>query len=128
MSHGRYIAIILLAGLFSWMGWILIINKLSPNDNVGIVLALFFLTFFIALGSTFSVLGYYFRLWLFKNEIFYKHINVSLRQGILLALVSVFSLVFQMLKVLNWWSGMLILVITVLLEMYFSTRDSEFSQ
>lgn len=127
MSHGRYIAIILLAGLFSWMGWILIINKLSPDDNVGIVLALFFLTFFIALGATFAVLGYYFRLWLFRNEIFYKHINVSLRQGVLLALVSVFSLVFQMLKVLNWWSGMLILVITVLLEMYFSTRDSEFS-
>lgn len=126
MSHSRYIAIILVAGLFSWLGWILIVNKLSPYENVGIVLALVFLTFFIALASTFTVLGYYFRLWLFKNEIFYKHINVSLRQGVLLALIAVFSMVFQMLRVLNWWSGMLILLITVLLEMYFSSRDSEF--
>lgn len=125
MSHYRYISIILVAGILAWLGWIVIIAKLSPYESMGIVLSLFFITLFIALSCTFATLGFYFRLWLFKNEIFYKHINVSLRQGILLGLIAVLSLIFQMSKFLNWWSGILLLTIVVLIELYFSNRDSE---
>lgn len=123
MTHSRYISIIGFAGLLAWIGWIVVITKLSPFESMGLSLTFFFLTFFIALSSTFTVLGFYFRVWLFKNEIFYKHINVALRQGIFLSLIAVFCLVFQMLKVLNWWSGLLLIAIAVLLEFYFSARD-----
>lgn len=125
MSYHKYVGIILVAGILAWLGWLVIVYKLSPYESMGVSLSFFFVTFFIALSCTFAVLGFYFRLWLFKNEIFYKHINVSLRQGILLGLIAVFALVFQMMKFLNWWSGMLILAIVILIEMYFSNRDSE---
>src|SRR3989338_10766676 len=101
MSHHRYIGIIAMAGLLAWLGFGLVITKLSPNENLGISLALLFLTFFIAISSTFAVLGFYFRLWLLKNEIFYRHINVALRQGVFLALIATFCLVLQMIRVLN---------------------------
>lgn len=127
MSHHRYIGIIAVAGLLAWLGFALVLTKLSPNESLGLSLAFFFLTFFIAVSSTFAVVGFYFRLWLFKNEIFYRHINVALRQGIFLSLIATFCLVLQMVRVLNWWSGILLVLIAVLLEFYFSARDSEFS-
>lgn len=125
MSHFRYLSFIGFAGLCAWIGFFLVITKLSPLDHTGISLSLFFATFFMAVSSTFTVLGFYFRVWLFRNEIFYKHINIALRQGVFLALIAVFCLIFLMLKLLNWWTGLLLISVVVLLEAYFSSRDSE---
>ena len=127
MTHGRYILFILGYGVSAWIGWILVVTKLSPYETLGLSLAFFFITLFIALSSTFAVLGFYFRVWLFRNEIFYRHINVALRQGVFLSLIAVFCLIFQMMRVLTWWSGMLLILVAVLLEFYFSAKDSELS-
>ena len=127
MTHHRYISIIGLAGSFSWAAWFLVILRMDPSKATGLALIFFYITLFLALSCTFTVFGFYFRVWLFKNEIFYKHINVALRQGVFLGLIAVFCLVFQMLRVLTWWSGLLLIVIAVLLESYFSARDSEYS-
>lgn len=127
MTHHRYISFIGLAGLTAWIAWFLVVNKLDPYQTMGLALSFFFITIFIALTATFTVVGFYFRVWLLKNEIFYKHINIALRQGLILSLVAVFCLVFQMLQVLTWWSGFLLILIAVLLESYFSSRDSEYN-
>lgn len=127
MTHNRYIAYIAGAGGMAWLGFLLVIMRLSPYENMELALTLFFLTLFIALSSTFGVIGFYFRVWLYRNEIFYKHISIALRQGIFLSLITVFCLVFQIVKVLTWWSGLLLIIITVMLESYFSSRDLEYS-
>lgn len=127
MSHKKYMAIIGGAGLLAWLGFFLVISKLSPYENMGLSLGLFFITLFIALSATFAAFGFYFRVWLFKNEIFYKHINVALRQGVFLSLIAILCLVFQMMRVLTWWSGALLVAVAVLLEAYFSAKDSEYS-
>lgn len=126
MTHHRYISFIALAGTLAWVAWLVVINKLTPYETMGLALTFFYITLFVALTCTFTVIGFYFRVWLFKNEIFYKHINIALRQGIFLGLIAIFALVFQMMRVLNWWSGFLLVIICVLLEFYFSSRDSEF--
>ncbi|MFA6918055.1 MAG: hypothetical protein WC285_04490 [Candidatus Gracilibacteria bacterium] len=125
MTHHRYISIIALAGLFAWLAWFVVINKLTPFETMGLALTFFYVTLFMALTCTFTVFGFYFRVWLFKNEIFYKHINIALRQGVFLGLIAMFSLIFQMMRVLTWWSGFLLVAVFVLLEFYFSSRDSE---
>jgi len=125
MPHHRYISFIAIAGFFSLLGLLLIIYRLTPYEMAGLSLAFFFLTLFMFLASFFAVTGFYFRVWLFKNDIFYKQVNLSLRQGVLLSLLSVFALIFQMLKVLGWFSGLLLVVIIVLLEFYFSLKDAE---
>ena len=99
MTHHRYISIIALAGIMASVAWILVILKLSPYETMSLSLVLFFITLFISLSSIFTVFGFYFRVWLFKNEIFYKHINIALRQGVFLGLIAVSCLVFQMLRV-----------------------------
>ena len=125
MTHHRYILIVTFAGLLSWVAWFIVVKSLSPYDSLGLALTFFFTTLFVALTCTFTVFGFYFRLWLFSNEIFYKHINIAFRQGLFLSILAVFALVLQMLGTLSWWSGILLIAFTVLLEFYFSSRDSQ---
>lgn len=126
MTHSRYISFIAISGGLAWLAWILVLTNLSPYESLSLALTFFFVTLFIALTSTFTLLGFYFRLWLLKNEIYYKHINVALRQGVFLSLIAVFCLVLQMVRVLNWWSGLLIVFAAVLLEFYFAAKDSDY--
>lgn len=127
MTSNRYIGIIGFSGLLSWIAWLLVVLKLSPYESMTVSLIFFLLTFFIALACTFAVFGFYFRVWISGNEVFYRHINVALRQGVFLAFLSIFSLVLQMMQLLNWLTGILVIIVAVLLEFYFSAKDCEIS-
>lgn len=123
MSHIKYLTIIGIAGIIGWFGWIITLTKLNPFESTGMALGFFFITLFIALMCTFTILGFYFRVWIYKNEIYYKHINISLRQGIMLGLIVVISLALQLLGVLNWLSGFLLVIIMLLIEAYISLKS-----
>lgn len=123
MSHNRYIVIISFAAIISWMAFYLVITKLDPFMSTGLSLPLFFISLFFALTSTFTIAGFYLRVWFNKNEIYYDHINVSLRQGILLTLIALGSLMFQLLGVLTWWSGLLLIGAITMIEFYLVAKD-----
>ena len=57
------------------------------------------------MACTFTVIGFYFRVWLNKNEIYYGHVNVALRQGVLLSVIGSGCLAFQIVGVLTWLTG-----------------------
>lgn len=123
MAHQRYILILGVAALISWLAFYLVVNKLDPFASSGLALALFFVSLFFALTSTFSVIGFYIRVWVNKNEIYYDHINVSLRQAILLTLITLGCLLFQLLGVLTWWSGLLLIAAVTMIEFYLVAKD-----
>lgn len=123
MTHHRYIGIIGIAGLLSWTAFLIVLFKLNPLESPGLSLGLFFTTLFLALMSTFSILGFYFRLYLNHNEIYYHHINISLRQGILLSALAILALAFQLVRVLTWWTGFLLVFAVLLIEFYFLLRE-----
>lgn len=123
MAHQRYILILGIAALISWLAFYLVVNKLDPFASTGLALALFFVSLFFALTSTFSVIGFYIRVWVNKNEIYYDHINISLRQAILLTLITLGCLLFQLLGVLTWWSGLLLIAAVTMIEFYLVAKD-----
>jgi hypothetical protein len=49
-------------------------------------------------------------------------LNVSVRQGILLALGITILLVLQSLRILTWWDGLLAIGAVFIIELYFLTR------
>jgi len=124
MTHHRYLGIIGTAGVFSWIAWIVVINKLDPFESTGLALGLFYLSLFFALICTFTVAGFYFRVWLNRNEIYYNHINIALRQGFLLTMIALGCLTFQLLGVLTWWSGLLFIAAVTMVEFYFMAREA----
>jgi hypothetical protein len=123
MVHKNYLLILLLAGVLAWIAFITVIFKFNPYESTSVALAFFYLSLLIALSCTFTLFGYFFRIWLYRNEIFYLHINISLRQGVILSLISVSCLILLMLNVLTWWSGGLLIAAAVLMEFYFASRE-----
>lgn len=123
MSHNKYIAILASAGLMSWIAFVVVIFKLDVQESLGLAMGFFFVSLFLALSCTFAVIGFYLRVWLNHNEIYYNHINISLRQGVLLAIVSIGCLAFQLLFVLTWWTGVLLVGAAALVEFYFTAKE-----
>jgi len=123
MAHRNYLFIILGISVLAWTGFITVLFKFDPFFNTSTALAFFYLSLFIALTGTFTLIGYFFRIWLYRNEIFYVHLNISLRQGVLLTLIAVSCFVLLMLKVLTWWSGGLVIFASLLVELYFASKE-----
>ncbi|MEK9132767.1 MAG: hypothetical protein AAB606_03625 [Patescibacteria group bacterium] len=130
MSYKRYLLIIGLVAVVGWVSFSLVIWKLDPCTAPGevtichsvssLALILFFLSAFFALTATFTLLGFGLRLWLHRYEIYLDHFNISLRQGIMLTLCALAVFGFLLLNALTWWSGLLLISIIVLLELYFT--------
>jgi hypothetical protein len=120
MTHQRYLLIIGIAAFMSWIGWLVVVLKLTPFESTGMALGFFFLTLFLALACSFAIFGFYVRLWLNRNEVYYHHINISLRQGVLLSFLTLGALALQLAGVLTWWTGILLITSIVLIELYFA--------
>jgi hypothetical protein len=131
MTHNKYLLIIGLAGILSWTAWSLVLQNLEPCGSYDYytfcgnvskpALILFFASLFFALTSTFTITGYYLRLYLNKNEVFINHINIALRQGTLLALLTLAALGMLGVSVLTWWSGILLITAFSLFEFYIAS-------
>jgi len=123
MVHGTYLLVILIATIFGWASWIVVINKLSPFTTPQLALSLFYTSLFVALAGTLALMIYYIRAWLNKGEVSNTHVNIALRQGVLLSTMICIGIAFQRLKVLTWWDGLLLLAIVLLIEFYFMARN-----
>lgn len=133
MSYKKYLVIISSIALFGWISFILVITKLEPCTSPGTLtlchsvsvlpLILFFLSVFFSLTATLTLMGFGLRLWLHRYEIYLDHLNISIRQGLLLSLCAVAALALLLLSALTWWTGMMLLGIIILLELYF-TRET----
>lgn len=123
MTHHRYLLVVGIAGFVSWVAWFIVLQKLDPFESTGIALSLFFLSLFFALACTLTVIGFYFRLWLNKNEIYSNHIPIAFRQGVELTVIALGCILFLILGVLNWWSGFLLILSVSLVELYFVARE-----
>lgn len=123
MTFSRYLITTFLAAIFSWTAWVLVLFKLDPFESTLLALFFFFISFFFASTSTLTLLGFYLRKFIYQNEVFTSHLNVALRQGLLLTLCILGCLIFLMLGVLTWWDGLLLVGIIVLVEFYFSSSE-----
>lgn len=123
LTHKKYLTVVGGAGFLAWLAFVTVILKFNPYESTSLALSFFYLSLFIALSCTLTLIGYFFRLWLYKNEVFYVHINISLRQGVLLSVIAIGCLVLLMLEVLTWWSGVLLIFAATLLEFYFASKE-----
>jgi hypothetical protein len=124
MVNSAYIVSVFVAAILGWSSWIVVINKLSPFMSGYLALALFYASLFVAAAATGALLIFYLRLSIAKKkEDAVPIIHTALRQGSLLAAMVCAGLVFQRLRVLTWWDALLLMLIVVLIEYYFSARD-----
>jgi len=120
MIYSYYIITIFIATILSWSSFLLIINKLSPFISGYLALSFFYLSLFIALMGSFTLINYYSRLIIKKENIELHDLNIAIRQSSLMSIFMCICLGFQRLRILNLWDAFLLLIIIVLIEYYFS--------
>ncbi len=121
--YKRYLLTIALTAAVSWLAWGIVITKLDPFVSTGLALSLFFLSLIFALIGSFTLLGFGLRRWIGKEELHEQHLNVSLRQGVLLSICTILCIAFLIVGVLKWWNGLLLVTISVLVEMVLTSRS-----
>lgn len=130
MTYRKYLFILTGTALVGWISFLLVIFRLDPCTAPGkitichsasaLALILFFTSAFFALTATFTLLGFGLRLWLHQYEIYLDHLNISLRQGLLLTFCTLAAAALLLLNALTWWSGLVLIAIILLLELYFT--------
>lgn len=123
IPHYRMLAWILAGTVLAWISWTLVILKLDPYSSMDLALPLFFVSFFVALSGTFTLLLAFLKKWRSHDPIYVKHIVISLRQGILLSLCTTLCSGLLVLGFLRVWNGLLMVILMMLVEFYLSGKD-----
>ena len=123
IPHYRTLFYFGLGTALSWTAWFVVLEKLDPFLNPNFALPLFFLTSFVALTGTFTILLSLLKKWKNKDQIYHKHVMISLRQGTLLSLCTSLCLGLLMLGFLRVWNGLILVTLMMLIEFYFSGKD-----
>lgn len=124
MSLRSYLILMTLATVAAWSGWLVVIHGIDPTRADWVGLVLFYATLMMAVFGTVSVTGLACRMWRSPQELPAKAAIRSFRQGILLTCLFSASLFLLSQGWFRWWTMLLVIIITVLLELLFVSSKS----
>lgn len=122
MRLKSYIWGIALASLVSLGAFYLVAENVDPAKSGIAGKALFYLILFFFLSAFFNLLLLGARRSFIGSEMALSGLGLSLRQGILLAVLAVALLILQSYRALFWWDGLIVLAGVFLMELYFLSR------
>lgn len=122
MSLRTYLFGIFVATILCWGAFLLTLFNTNPHIAGGIAVVSLLLSLFFALLGTFTLLGFYSRIFFSKNELLYTNIGISFRQGILFSFIIVGLLLLSHFQFLNFWTALLFILAISSLEFYFRTK------
>lgn len=99
-----------------WLGWWWTVISIDPFTTNFLGFLLFYLTLFLALVGTFTLLGVYLRKMRMPDALLFHLVTLSSRQGFLLAVLLVSFLILQSQRWLKFWNLALILLVAFIVE------------
>jgi len=108
--------------LVCWVAWLVVIFYLSPEESSLLVFLLFYVSLFFALLGSFSLIGFFVRVWFSREQIIFRHLGVSFRQSVWFAILLVGTLILQGSGFLRWWNVLLLILFLVIIEFFFLSR------
>ena len=123
MSLRLYLFLMLIASLLSWAVWVFVLFNISPHGDNLIGLLSFYLSLFMAIVGTFSVVGFMIKRLVMKNdEVVFRHVRHTFRQGILLGMAIVLILFLLSQSLLFWWNAIMLAIFFVFIELIIFTN------
>lgn len=122
MKTRVYLFLFFCLTLFTLGFFILILFNIDPFDSDLLSISMFFISLFVFITGILTLIGFYFRVKISNNEIFFANFKPSLRQAILVSLVIVGILVLNTLRVLTWWDALMFTLSIFLIELYFQNK------
>lgn len=119
MSLRMYLIIMTLVSLFAWIAWFIVIHAIDPTKSGFLGYVLYFSTLGISFLSSVTLFGTLIRVWAKKDQVVYRHVVRSLRQGLIFTFLFLTALVLSGIGLLAWWVILLLVLIAVVLELIF---------
>lgn len=123
MLFNRYVFALVLASGVSALSLFLVLSRIDPFADETLGLVLFFVSLFFTVSSILSLLGYGIRILFYRDELLMNHFNISLRQGIILGVCICAVMGLQVMRTLTWWTGIIVMLLSFLIEIYFVARE-----
>lgn len=125
MTLRKYLLLMTLGTLVSWFGFGMVVTYLNPDIAGTLGFLFFYLSLFLSVTGTLTILGFGWRYVRHRDEVLFRHVSISFRQGALLGLMVVASLFLESKSLLTWWNlGLLIVGLTLLEFFWLSARRS----
>lgn len=125
MSLKLYLWLVGLASFLALVSFLAILWFFSPENIGGLILVLFFLSFFMALCGFFGLLAFYFRHRRHKDKPSIYFLGISFREGTLLSILLVGFLAMLFFQIFYWWTALIFLIIIVAIETTFLYNERE---
>lgn len=113
--------------IFALLSLVLCISNYDPHKIGFVEFVYFYSSFLISVAGILSIIFFYLKIILKKNETIYIHFWPAVRQGIIISLGLSILLILKGFKLLDFWIGIPIIVIILLLELFFQTKKTNLS-
>jgi len=125
MSLRSYIILMLLTTAACYLAFLAVIYFFDPQTGGILAISFFYASLFLALIGTFSLVGLITRIIFSSNQLVFKKVIISFRQGIWFALLVVISLFLKSMNLLVWKNFILLILAFSLLEIFFMSYKSK---
>jgi len=102
--------------------WVAVVCNINPEEAGMVGQILFYLSLFLTLAGIFILFLTWTRRKISGNERAFARLGMSFRQGVLLSALANTLLIFQSLRILTWWDGLLLVAGVFMVELYFLSR------
>ena len=120
MSLRLYLLFMTIATTLCWAVWFIVISNINPDQGGMFGYLLFYISLFLSLSGTISIIGFLIRKKIDKKDIVvFHHVRHTFRQGILVSSLMILALFMQQLQMLNWLTGILGIAVFLILESIF---------
>lgn len=117
MTLRHYLILMSIGAFICWLAWFFVIGSIDPTQTKFFGFLFFYLSLFLALTGTISVIGFLIKKIILKeDQVVFHHVKSTFRQGTLTALLIISGLILLQIKLLAWWSAILLVLLFASVE------------
>lgn len=125
MTLYKYLLSIGFSTAVSWAAWVIVLTRVDPFVSGFFGHIIFYVSLWFAMTGSLAIVGFVLRRWWQRHGDIVEQVVAAFRQGFLLSVLLVVSLVLQGARILEWWNILMFIAALALLEFFFVSRRRE---
>lgn len=124
MTLRQYLFLMSLGTLICSVAWLFVVFNIDPTNTDTVSFAFFYISLFLSILGIISVVSLWIKVKFLKSEeVVFRHVKRTFRQGAVSAALVVLLLLLQQHRFLTWWNLTILIVLGILIEaIIFSNR------
>ena len=127
MTLKQYFTVMILGTILCWAAWWMVIVSIDPFQDTGVGFSFFYISLFLALLGTTSVIAFALRKSFSRTELpMFRYVQKSFHDSLFFSILLASLLYLQGANYLRWWNGG-VLIVAILLYFIFvwSTKKTD---